>query len=68
MSGTTPDPPPMSSAGVAPIPDEPSADGPAYFDRVADEEFVMKEAGDLALGQPLDGELDRRAVTWRRGD
>ena len=44
MSGTSPDPPPTSSAGVSAIPHEQAADRAAHFELVADHDFVVQEA------------------------
>ncbi len=67
ISGTSPEPPPTSSAGCVALPHEPAADRPAYLDLVADDQLVVQERRDLAVVEPLDGEVDLVAVSgWRR--
>ena len=58
MSGTTPEPPPTSSAGVVAVPHEPAADRAAHLELVADHDHVVEEGRHLAVVEPLDGELD----------
>jgi hypothetical protein len=55
-------------AAVRNVPHEMPADRPAQFDGVPDLGHVMEEGRDLAVVEPLDGELDARSLFWRRGD
>ena len=59
ISGTTPEPPAISSIGppVVRVPDEVPADRAAQLDPVAEHHDVVHEGRDLAVGQPLDGQL-----------
>ena len=68
MSGTTPEPPPTSSAGAVAVPDEPAADRAAHLELVADLDLVVQERRDLAVLEPFDGELDLAGVVGRRRD
>ena len=66
ISGTTPEPPPTSSAGVVAVPDEPSADRSADLELVTDDHLVVEERRDLAVLEALDGQLDLVRVVGRR--
>ena len=49
ISGTTPEPPPTSSAGRVAVPDEPAADRPAHLELVAGDDVVVQERRHLAV-------------------
>ena len=70
ISGTTPEPPPISSdrTGLGCVPDEMAAERPFHLDLVADRRDLVEEGRDLAILQPLDGQLDLVAGFGRRGD
>ena len=65
MSGTMPEPPPRSSAGVVAVPHEVAADRAADLELVAHLEDVVQEGRDLTVVEPLDRELDLVAAVGR---
>ena len=53
-------PPPIATAGDVAGPGEPAADRAAHLEHVAELGDVVQVAGHLAVGQPLDHQLDQR--------
>ena len=53
----------QNRAAVGDLPDKMPADRSAQLDVVADRGDVVEEGRDLAVVEPLDGKLERRAAT-----
>ena len=66
ISGTTPDPPPTSRAGVSP-PDEPAADRAPHLELVAGHDLVVEEHRHLPPCEALDRDLELGRAVGGRG-
>jgi uncharacterized protein (DUF1501 family) len=54
--------------GVLAVPDEVRRERAAHLDLVALDQDVVEVGGDLTVGEPVDGQLDRALVKRRGGD